>query len=538
MENEEILEQAVNQARMGLPEGFETVYILTYQEIYQAVLESEQEEDQAEQLLEMVYVTAYNKIKEAPHDGNIVEWLKEILYGLGYGEETNQQEELEYEIVRTLSEEKAATIFLKIEEQVGILPKDELTDGELPESESGDRSFFKIFISVILSAAVVAVVSLGLWKHKSSVPFSAHKRGQERILKEETQRENESEEATEENYTVTVHLADQVFILNEEGKILSSKRENERYHEAIQTSNRFTYYLLKEENIPEIVRGKLIRVYENDPEEYETIDDNVRDYTVQDDYIYYVKDGMIERRDTSVNYGKRKFSYHLNMQEEGFYLANEIGNYPESTVTSIQMNDMEYTLENGYIVSVKEAKCQYDGIIYSLADEDGDGRKELCWQSDGDTGVLVKEGFGIDSFCLAEDWIYYSAFEESDPDSRRYSRIYRIRPDGSAQELITDTFQGNLTHMYYSNENKKIYAEIMPDSFHSYYGRLVSISLNGDIHVLEDESQRAGYQTTGNDMLKFVGAEGNQIYCYWYDCQWVSGDQAEIMWTKPLVLYD
>ena len=69
----------------------------------------------------------------------------------------------------------------------------------------------------------------------------------------------------------------------------------------------------------------------------------------------------------------------------------------------------------------------------------------------------------------------------------------------------------------------------------SYYGQIVRISLNGEMQVLDNREARSAYQTTGNDMLELIDVEGGRIYCYWHDCS-LSGSQASILWTRPLVL--
>ena len=66
--------------------------------------------------------------------------------------------------------------------------------------------------------------------------------------------------------------------------------------------------------------------------------------------------------------------------------------------------------------------------------------------------------------------------------------------------------------MYYSEDNDKIYAEYMPDS-HRYYGQIAAVSMDGTMGILQDSIQRSGESVSGNDMLMFVGTEGNSIYC-------------------------
>ena len=80
-----------------------------------------------------------------------------------------------------------------------------------------------------------------------------------------------------------------------------------------------------------------------------------------------------------------------------------------------------------------------------------------------------------------------------------------------------------------------IYGEFKPDSYHSYYGQIVRISLDGGMQVYDSREARSAYQTTGDDVLELIAVEDGKIYCYWHDCS-VSGGQASILWTRPLVL--
>lgn len=540
MEYNEMLKNAVLQAKKGDVEGFETFYILTYQNVYQTILKMGHSDKQAEELMETLYVSAYGRIEQAPLD-HLEEWLKELLYELG-AEEPEGEGLGEDVLLSSLSEEKSATIFLKIEERLGILPNEEPEAADLWESgeQEGDRrSFFRIIISLVSAVCIVAVVCICLWKKEEDV-FSS-KAPQGKVNLEETQAsEVESiehtglEETEEEKETVTVHLADQEFVLDMKGNLISSKREEEQYHLPVQSDGGYTYYLCDDPGL----EGTLLRVYENDPERYELIDENVKDYVLMDNVIYYVKDGMIQHKDTEISYGKRDFTYHLEIKGDGFYMVNEIGQLSGSGTTSMEQDGLIYYLDNGYVQSVEESACWYNGIRYALEDRDQDGMDELCWYSQTDSGILVKEGYWIDSFCLVGDWIYYSAFEQRDPDNHYYSRVYRIRPDGSAQELVRDLFQGNITHMYYSQEKGKIYGEYMPDPYYRYYGNIVSLSLSGTLVILNDTQARSQYQTSGNDVLRFVGVSGSNIYCYWYDCQWTRGETARVMWIKPLILQD
>ena len=110
-----------------------------------------------------------------------------------------------------------------------------------------------------------------------------------------------------------------------------------------------------------------------------------------------------------------------------------------------------------------------------------------------------------------------------------------MKADGTGLQNMTGLFQGNVTAMYYFADQGAIYGEFKPDSYHSYYGQIVRISLDGGMQVYDSREARSAYQTTGDDVLELIAVEDGKIYCYWHDCS-VSGGQASILWTRPLVL--
>ena len=83
MKEMEMLSQAVKSAKEGNVEEFENLYILTYQKLYQKVLLSSNQKQEAEEYLEKLYINVYEKIKEAPEDETIYRWMEELFYEIG-----------------------------------------------------------------------------------------------------------------------------------------------------------------------------------------------------------------------------------------------------------------------------------------------------------------------------------------------------------------------------------------------------------------------------------------------------------------------
>ena len=88
------------------------------------------------------------------------------------------------------------------------------------------------------------------------------------------------------------------------------------------------------------------------------------------------------------------------------------------------------------------------GVTYELKDDGG--KDSLSWKdASGQSGILARSEFGIDSFCIAEDWIYYSAYVSRADSGERYSQIYRISMDGTDKRAVSEVFQGNILNLYY-----------------------------------------------------------------------------------------
>lgn len=545
MKEMEMLSQAVKSAKEGNVEGFENLYILTYQKLYQKVLLSSNQKQEAEEYLEKLYINVYEKIKEAPEDETIYRWMEELFYEIGGNRPLD--EEIETDI--KLREEKATTILIQIEERLGLLEQEGSGSEEGKKEEKSGKKRFSLFPFVISMVCLIGIGIGGFLEiHKIFLRSQTDAREavsivteQEKYSSEETSGGSLQENIAEEKETLSIQLADQLFVLDENDKIVSSKIVREKFHEEKQQAGQWTYYLFQPAHEVEGFKEVLFRVDEQkNPEEYEIVAEGVKDYFIMEDKVYYVKDGMIEIELVSQTYEPVHFSYDIAMKEDGFYLVNQLGNVVDKQDGIVELEDMAYLVEKGRIKHISSKKNTLNGIAYYLDDQDGDGQNELCWQADSTTGIFAKEGIWIDSFCIVKDWIYYSVYVDRNENNKRFSKIYRQKQDGSDKQIVVDTFQGNLSEMYYSENKNKIYGEYMPDSYYHSYSQICSLDLQSNsssLSLIADSSQRK--ETNGNDMMEFIGTKGNEIYCYWHGCDWAQGrDTVDILWTKPVILHE
>lgn len=546
--NQAMWKRVVGQLKRQEETGFEEFYILTYQPVYQDIISAVGQEEQAEKLLVDFYVRVYRELPDLPDriDGEeeALQWLESILYEFF---EIQAERDGEKDIlIKRLTEERAATLFFQIEDRLGIQEK----EGETAAEDTG-RAWQKLRTSFpvlgVTAVAIVVFAVFGTWKvrdliHQWDESMKVDLEAEEIVYSSVSQTEAESTEQTEESTEEKgekIQLSNWEITLGDDGSILETqKKEESQYHGAIQSADGWRYMLVQENQFPdadEELMGSLIRIHETEENQYEVVAMNVEDFCVEEEFLYYATEfGVTEKKlDEILQLESNILSKTIRVKEDGFYLLDDLGQ-PE-LASRLQWGDRVVRIENGRIRYVTQAGQSAGGMTFYLADADQDAGAELCWSNGTEAWVLQKGKIWIDSFCKAGDWVYFSAYEEKDSADRRYSRIYRVKTDGTEVQPVTELFQGNVSAMYYFSDQGAIYGEFKPDSYHSYYGQIVRISLDGTMQVLDNREARSAYRTTGNDTLELIAVENGKIYCYWHDCT-VSGGQVSILWTRPLVM--
>ena len=543
-----IMEKVCAQLSEDREGAFEEFYILTYQRIYQLILRSVGQEKKAEQLLADFYVRLYEMLGELPeHMGSeesVFLWLESLLDEFfeiqAGGEEGDQLTE------KRLSEERATTLFFHIEDRLGLAERDE-DEGKETATRHGMGRKLRL-VSAAAVGLVVCLACFGTWKIKNMIgdwidSMEVALEDETAVPEPEGTKKGDGdlgESLTEETEEAEgfLELGDWKAALAKDGSVVALERlEVPVSHGPVQDVDGWSYMLVRDEAFPdadEDLKDSLI-CRELNADTYGVIAREVTDFCVEDETLYYADESGVtaEVLGNLVWLTQETLETEIQMKDDGFYLLNALGE-PE-TAGQVQMGGTVLRVDGGRIKYAQQPAQTAGGMTFYLANVDQDTGSELC-RSNGSQAWLFQKGkLWIDSFVVVGDWVYFSAYEDRDANGMRYSTVYRAKADGSATEAVTGRFQGNITAMYYFPGEGAIYGEFKPDSYHSYYGQLVRIGLNGQMQVIDSNTARNGRSTTGNDMLELLTVKDGTIYCYWHDCS-VNSSNVSILWTQPLML--
>lgn len=531
-------------------EGFQAFYIITYQKIYHIITDTVWDQDRAEQLLEEFYIKIFSELEKGPKETaseeEVLVWMEDTLhqyFGIPIPDEKEKKLEEKY-----LSEEKAATLFFHIEEKLGLSDREE--EGSREEPPVHKKKIGRKMITVLPAAAVLFLAFVGTWKIKGLIGQWGE--SMRVILASETEvpepefaagKEKQTEKEPEKEEEKTLEVGDWSVQISETGEIIETeKMERSVAHGAVQEAEaqdgeQWTVMLLTESAFPDAdssLRNHLI-CREKNGDSYGLIAEDAEDFCIDGNVIYYADENGVKTEPliTLAWLEQKNLDFSLVMKTDGFYMLNALGE-PERE-SYVREGDRLLRIDEGYVKYAVQAEERLNGLTFYLAEADKDVGAELCVSDGAQARVFQKGKRWIDSFCTADGWIYFSAYEELDENKLRYSCIYRVKPDGTELQPVTGLFQGNVTAMYYFPEEGAVYGEFKPDSYHRYYGQIVRISINGDMKIIDSKSARSSKKTAGNDVLELLDVENGKIFCYWHDCL-VSGTEVEILWTRPIML--
>lgn len=186
----------------------------------------------------------------------------------------------------------------------------------------------------------------------------------------------------------------------------------------------------------------------------------------------------------------------------------------ENETGEVQIGDRIYVMDGNVVLAVGQAPQIYNHELFYLEGEAGDQklyRKNLEEES---TVLMMQSGISTDSFCLAGEWLYYSACMEN-IDGVRYSQIYRVNLDNMAQEKVGRLFQGVVTALYWEKNGSRIYGEYIPKiEDGKIHGKICVIMADGQMGIVEDGFVRG----EESDRFQFVAVRGDEIYCFYHTC--------------------
>ena len=312
---------------------------------------------------------------------------------------------------------------------------------------------------------------------------------------------------------------------------------------SMRTYGDYVYYLPKvsESSLPELSdsdRGLcdvLVRMIPGQKTK-EIIAENVDGYLVLDETIYYSQNGEIYSVKSGTEVPVGASQYLVTLKNEMLYLEDALGNAVSAEGGSVAVEDRRYTIaDDGQIEDIERNEVTLDGVTYHLR---GSGTQGAVYARDsGGDRALIREAYGVQSFCIVDNKIYYSAYVDKTSEGEWYSRIYSADLDGGQKEAISGLFAGAIGNMYYFEGDGSIYGEYHPAIWKQAYGTIVSIGRDGSLRRIQDESARTGRSASGNDVLKLAAVQDGKIYCLWQDCVWSAQTGiTDVKWSKGVEL--
>ena len=269
----------------------------------------------------------------------------------------------------------------------------------------------------------------------------------------------------------------------------------------------------------------------------ELIAEQVDGYMVLNDTIYYAQAGSIHSAVSGVEIATGEGKYTVEIKDDSCYLVDELGNPAVSdNGDSVAVGDRIYRIEeDGKIKYVKHGQLTIDGSTYYLS---GSGTKATVnSKKDSNDTVLIRETYGVQSYCIVDNQIYYSSYVDKGFGGEWYSRIFKTDLNGQNKQALSEPFPGVIQNMYYYEEEGEIFGEYHPSIWNGSYGVAAVISRDGAIYKINDESARTGKHVDGNDMLEIVMSKDGKVICLWHDCEWNKGSGiTKVLWSKAVEL--
>lgn len=271
--------------------------------------------------------------------------------------------------------------------------------------------------------------------------------------------------------------------------------------------------------------GQLIRMnYDNG--RTELMGSDVENYFVWEDVVYYMDGGALRTVTEGEPY-RDLSTYSFQPDGDTFVIEDASGQPAEGDENgTIQIEDRIFGIEDGRIKSVRQAAREADGNSYELRDG------KIYWSDEESSGGLLRQsGVRTDSFCIADRWLYYSAWLGD--DGRGESRLYRLNLDTMEEEPAGGAFAGRIKALYYSEKDGCVYGEYSAGN----EGQIACIPENGGVYRVDAAGDLPDGGRGNTQWLRFLFSNGDKIYCLWEDC---NGDPtasgAQILETRPVTL--
>lgn len=536
---------------------FQEIYIITCGELYEYTNQLvSHDSDKARELLIATYAEAFQRKNLLPSTELQRAWLKSLAESLAKSKMGVAKANIE--AARALDKQRLVykkkknknnkpmditSVFLDIEDRIATMELSEV------DSSINERTMPRIQIIFSWTLVMIAVTILVMGVVKVKQQLNLFREPFERTLPSSDASDTEGLRSKVENEKIKV--GKKAVFLSDVGQVLYSLPLEEAgmalepaENPEIQKQTGWTYYLpcpeREDTQLSEVAPSLYHTLYRigGKNNEMEIVATEVEDYLLWNDSIYVSQYGRIQRISKEDIFEKQVPELYVEVKNDEIYLQDTLGKPLKMEANGNYIyEDRVFQMISNRIVSVAPAPRTRGNYSYYFKDAEGKKPKAIYRRLNGNEEVFATSDMGIDSFCIAGDWLYYSAYIRKGGSGAHYSEIYRKSlVSNDKAEKVREEFTGRIKQMYYSEGNNEIYANYIPRNWQNNHGVIAIITMSGQMSYLDDSILRESQETSGNDMLEFVMADDKQVYCYWMDCIWKKGEEPVAIWRRVLVL--
>lgn len=280
--------------------------------------------------------------------------------------------------------------------------------------------------------------------------------------------------------------------------------------------------------------GRLVRMIPGQNVK-EIIAEDVDGYLILDGTVYYAQGGKIHSSQSGTEMAVGDVAGSVQIKDGNCYLVDSLGNtiLPKNGA-AVEIGDRSYRLEeDGQIRYVKRRTVSVNGNSYELK---GNGSQmAVSIEADGNTKDKITGEYGVQSFCIVDNSIYFCAYVGRGTNGEWYSRIFRTDLNGGSKTAVSGIFAGTISNLYYFENEGEMYGEYYPEIWKNAYGVIVNVGKDGSVYRVSDKSARKGKNTSGNDMLELVTVQDGELICLWNDCNWSKETGVtKVLWSKAI----